>query len=131
MGELLKLGLSLFAKYGAIKLRRLPATVLLLLAGGFTATAAIFCAFTALWIYLLRFVGPVGAPLIVAGVLLLIAIILIASGWRRLHGSRRPPPALAAAEGAIGETKRLLQEHKVAVLLVAAVTGLIFGKGRR
>ena len=131
MGELLKLALSLFANYGAIQRSRLPAAAVLLLIGAFTGTAAIFCAFTALWIYLLRFVGPVGAPLIVAGVLLLIAIILIATGWRRLRGSRRPPPPLAAAEAAIGETKRLLQEHKVAVLLAAAVSGLIFGNGRR
>ena len=38
--------------------------------------AAIGCAVAAVWIYLIPYAGPVGAPLIVAGILLALCVIL-------------------------------------------------------
>jgi len=38
--------------------------------------AAIGCAVAALWIYLIPYAGPVGSPLIVAGILLALCVVL-------------------------------------------------------
>jgi hypothetical protein len=50
--------------------------------------AAIACAVAALWIYLIPYAGPVGAPLIVAGALLALCVILSLAAY---FTARRKP----------------------------------------
>ncbi len=50
--------------------------------------AALGCAVAALWIYLIPYAGPVGAPLIVAGALLALCVILSVASY---FTARRKP----------------------------------------
>ena len=43
--------------------------------------AAVGCAVAALWIYLIPYAGPVGSPLIVAGILLALCVILLIAAY--------------------------------------------------
>ena len=93
--------------------------------------ASIACVIGALWIFLLPRLGPVGAPLVIAGVLLTFAIILLAI-TRRLSRRRQavvsagPDPTLI-----LGEATDLFRKHKGSMLLAALVAGLIVGNERR
>jgi hypothetical protein len=53
--------------------------------------AAIGCAVAALWIYLIPYAGPVGAPLIISGALLVLCVILALAAY--LTGRRKPKVA--------------------------------------
>ncbi len=50
--------------------------------------AALGCAVAALWIYLIPYAGPVGSPLIVAGILLALCVILLLAAY---FTARRKP----------------------------------------
>src|ERR1051326_5549916 len=54
------------------------------------AAASVGCAVTALWVFILPEVGPVGAPLIAAAALLLLCLPLLAMARSVLR--RRSPP---------------------------------------
>ena len=91
---------------------------------GFSAFA---CALVALWLYVVPQVGPAGAPLVVAGVLLVMCLVLLAVVQFGLKP--RPPPASGfAASELITEATRLLNEHKGTVLLAALLAGLVAGR---
>jgi hypothetical protein len=94
--------------------------------------AALGCAAAALWLFALPYVGPVYAPLIVAGVLLLIALVILAVARGVLRRQRATPASVTSAELAalLEAAEPLLQEHKGTVLLAALVAGLVAG-GRR
>ena len=87
--------------------------------------AALGCAMTALWLYLLPLTGAIGTPLIVAGVLLgLGGLVLLLP---RLVGKRRRPaqaPAGPTPEMLIAEASRLIRDNKGPVLLSALLIGL-------
>jgi hypothetical protein len=96
------------------------------------AAASVGCAVTALWVFVLPEVGPVGAPLIAAAALLLLCLPLLAIVRNVLR--RRPPPLPAAAvpDAAIpalliAEASRLLEENKGAALLAALLAGATAG----
>jgi hypothetical protein len=100
------------------------------------ATASVGCAVAALWVFVLPAVGPVGAPLIAAGALLLLCLALVATIRGILR--RRPAPLSAAAvpDAAIpalliAEASRLLDENKGAALLAALLAGAVAGDIRR
>jgi hypothetical protein len=60
--------------------------------------AAMVCAVAALWIYLIPYAGPVGAPAIVAGALLALCLILsIAAYFTARHKPRVPGSEFASA----------------------------------
>jgi len=61
--------------------------------------AALGCAVAALWIYLIPYAGPVGAPVIVAGILLALCVILSAASY--FTAQRKPNVAGADFAGAI------------------------------
>ena len=91
------------------------------------ATASVGCAVTALWVFVLPEVGPVGAPLVAAAALLLLCLPLLAIARSVL---RRPPspPATAVPQAAlpallIAEASRFMAENKVAALLAALLAG--------
>jgi hypothetical protein len=97
------------------------------LAAAFAAAAA-GCAVTALWIFLLPAVGPIGAPLISAAVLLLLCGALVAAIWRLLRHRPAPvagqtSPDAAAPALLIAEASRLIEENKGAALLAALLAG--------
>lgn len=93
--------------------------------------AAWGCLCAALWIGLTPSLGPVGAPLAVAGVCLLAAGILALVAWGLMRRRRpRVNPELQA-EALLAEAGRLINEHKGAALLVAALMGMMAGNSRR
>jgi len=120
------LGETIRASAGRIALASLCATVTAI-----CAIAAMTCAIFALWIFALPYVGPVGAPLLAAGVLVIISIALLAVARSVLRRPRRRSHPSVAPELMIAEATRLLREHKGAVLLAALVAGLIAGNDRR
>ena len=88
------------------------------------ALAVLGCAAVALWTYALPSLGPVGAPLVVAAALSVVALILALASWRILY-RRRPGPGYALAPQLLmSEAGRLFGEHKAAVLLAALIAGI-------
>lgn len=135
MGSLLKLALSALASSQSPALRiftgRVVAAAVL---GGLAVllgAAAWGCLCAALWLGLTPSLGPVGAPLVVAGACVVFAAILGFVAWN-LTRRRRPTvnPALQA-EALLAEASRLINEHKGAALLGAALIGMMAGNGRR
>ena len=135
MGGLLKLAELLFAVrritggIGATARRASGAFACMMIALALAA-AAVGCAVAALWIYALPLLGPVGAPLAVAGALLIAALVLLLVARRIVHAKPASAPlpgdAIAAAELAL-----LMKEHKLEMLIAALTAGLVAGAGNR
>ena len=94
--------------------------------------AALGCLLAALWIYVAGRLGPVAAPLTVALVLLILAGLLALTMRRR---RRRPRPASKRAGLGVlpssGPLHDLLRENETALLVAAALAGLLLGADRR
>jgi len=74
----------------------------------------------------------VGAPLVVAAVLLILPLILVAIACRiRRPGRRKAAAASSAAASLAPEIARILRDHKGTVLLAAALAGMAAASGRR
>lgn len=130
MGDLIKLALLLaeFAsgQRGRQATGHAARIAVTAVAGACCGVAAIACALVALWLYVLPQVGPTGAPLVVAGVLLGMCLALFALVQYRFRP--RPPPAAGVAPSVlIAEATRLLNENKGTVLLAALLAGLVAG----
>ncbi len=108
-GFLAKLGLSLVAT----------------LVAALCVIAALACTMAALWCFLLPHIGPVGAPLIVAAVLLLIAIITLVA--LRPHQAKAAPPAALPVDALVDEALVVFKKNKTAWLLGAVLAGLASG----
>lgn len=136
MMDLLRLALALTGAAAAPPPRRsLVATGFAVAALGFAGLAVIAAVATsaaALWIGVRPLVGPVGAPLVVAAALLVLALIALGLA----HRATRPVPAAlpapsapsgandaVLARAALAEATRLVVAHKVPVLLVALLAG--------
>jgi hypothetical protein len=132
MDDLIKLALAL-AKAGATRpaARCVACAAIGSVAAGGCAIAALACALTALWIYALPYAGTVGAPLVVAGVLVVLCLctLLLVRHW--LAPRRAPPPAAAAPALLLADATRLMRDHKAPVLLTALLAGLIAGRGEK
>lgn len=107
---------------------RLAATCTVMLLAGGCAAVGLGCVLAALWLFLLPYLGPVGAPLAIGGSLLLVGLVVVALG--RISRSFQPPaplhnvlPALAVAEAT-----NLLKDHKSSVLIAAVIAGLTSGR---
>ncbi len=127
MSELLKLTLALLgsgvSRQGGKTAERVAHATIAAGAVALCLVGALACALTALWIYLLPHIGPVGAPLIVSSVLLLIAAGV-------LMRKPRPPAPRApeiAPEALLREASRLLKAYKVEALIAALLAGLVAG----
>ena len=95
-----------------------------------SAMAAIGCALWALWVYALPMAGPVGAPLIVAAVLLAVCISAIAAARQSLRPRRRHMRAqsLSSAGASLShEASALFKDQKTALLLSAVLAGVMAG----
>ncbi len=75
----------------AVTTRRTAADIALMLAAALMGTGAMGCAVAALWIFARPHVGPAGAPLVAAGALALVALILV------LLARQKAPPPLPVA----------------------------------
>ena len=95
------------------------------------ALAAFGCAATALWIVTLPSLGPVGAPLVVAGVLSIVTLILAMIGWLVVRHHRQRSGIIVTPEFLLSEATRLFSQHKSAVLLAALVAGMAAANGSR
>jgi hypothetical protein len=102
------------------------------------------CAAAALWSYALPTQGPVGAALVVALVLAVLAAGFALTSW--IAVSRRhvaePPPDLAEQAMKLGqclsgalpkgdEIERLVKDHAGTLVLAALVAGVVAGASRR
>lgn len=96
---------------------------------GFFLLWALFCALIALWIYVIPFVGPAGAPLVVGGVLLLIGLIFLLLARKRPVAAV-PQPARVAQQNAV-EAENLFKQHKGALLLALFTAAFQSGVSRR
>lgn len=85
-------------------------------------------ALAALWIYLAPEVGAVAAPLIVAGILLLLCLVLVGAMRFARKSARAPHQADEASALLLAEVTKLLKEHKGSVLAAALLAGLVAGQ---
>jgi hypothetical protein len=92
---------------------------------------ALGCAVTALWIFMLPSLGPVGTPLAVAVTLSVAAVIMAAIVWLVWRYDRRKPDVTMAPQLLLSEATRLFSEHKGAVMLAALVAGMAAANGGR
>ncbi len=130
MSELLKLALALAEGVAVQRARPAAARICYVAFAALCAVAALACALAALWIYALPYVGAAGAPLVVAGVLLVLVLALLA--LRGYAGRRRlASPEDIAATALLGEVARLVKEHKGAVLIAALFIGLLAGTDKK
>ena len=138
---MLRLALSLFLQAMAVREAKgaVVRGVLCLVAGlvaAILALGAIGCAIAALWIYVGRHLGPVGAPLICAAALIILAgLVLLLCRLPRARA--RPRPRAVAADPMAGlshlteSLPGLFRDHKTAILLGAALLGILSGRGRK
>jgi hypothetical protein len=131
MNDLIKLVLAL-AEGAAVRhvrqpIGRMACVAIVTLAAAGCAVSAVACGLAALWIYALPHVGAAGAPLVVAGVLLAMCLVMLMA--MRYAGKPGPPaPRDGTPELLLAEAARLLKEHKGPVLLAALLAGLAAGK---
>ena len=101
----------------------------LLTASGLVTAAA--------WLFLLPHLGPVGPPLVLAGIMLIIATAILV--WLRLRASPPAPAAPLAVSVAdlvpivaplLTEAERLFRANKLTTLTAALLAGLTVGARR-
>ncbi len=137
---MLRLALSLVLQAMAVREAKDAAVRgLLYLVSGIVAAilllGAVGCAMAGLWIYVGHHLGPVAAPLITAAALVILAgLTLLLCRLPR----RRPNPRAATADPAAGLSTLvnsvlpgLFRDHKTAILLGAALLGLLSGRSRK
>ncbi len=105
-------------------------------AAGYAAVTAAFAAFGfllwALWAYARPFAGPVGTPLLLAGVCGLLALILaLAIGLKLRRPARDRREAIYSEAALAVEAQNLVRQQKMPILLTAALMGLLAGSQKR
>ncbi len=136
MGSLIKLAAWLLiesGRAGSVRAATIRMTTAALCAGlaAVLMPAALGCVATALWIFTLPSLGPVGAPLVVAATLSTVVLILATAAWLIMRHSWRRRDAATAPQLLLSEATRLFNEHKGAVLLAAIVAGMAAANGGR
>jgi hypothetical protein len=102
----------------------------------FLALIAIAFLFQTLAAWLALHVGPIWAPLIVAGILLLLVGILLLLAYFTLHQKQAPKRTAAgtaaslssAALAALPDLRPVLRNRLPEIVAVAVVTGLLLGR---
>ena len=127
-GGIVKLALAVLAEVTTFERvrKRAPriAIAALLIVLAFAVLAGGFgCAVAALWIWLLPIVGPWGAPLICAGVLVLVAGGLVGGGYYLARSQPKTGNRALATAIESGDFAPLIHEHKWLLLALAALSG--------
>lgn len=110
---------------------RMTAAALCASLAAVSAIAAGGCAAVALWLWAIPQVGPVGAPLVAAGGLLIFCAVLMIVALGIVHRRRRVAGSMPASGLRLEEAVRLFNENKGTVLLAALVAGLAAGNSGR
>ena len=110
---------------------RMTAAALCASLAAVSAIAAGGCAAVALWLWAIPHVGPVGAPLLAAGGLLVFCAVLMIVAREIVHRRRRAAGSVPASGLRLDEAVRLFNENKGTVLLAALVAGLVAGNSGR
>jgi hypothetical protein len=136
MNALISLALKVAARMGAAtsigdRARRLVVVSLGAIAVGVLMIASVGCAAASLWIFCIPRLGLVGAPLVVACILLAMSLAVLPmltrlSAWR----SRVRPPSSASPASVLAEAMRLLEDDKAAALIAALIAGLAAGSSQ-
>jgi len=134
MGSLIKLAawaLIEFGRAGSVRAAsvRLAAVALCAAFAIAVTLAALGCVAAALWLFALPGIGPVGAPLVVAGFLSVVTVALVLAAWLVMRPGPARPGANAGPQLLLSEAARLFNEHKGAVLLAAALAGMAAANG--
>lgn len=129
MSDLLRLLTLLADKKAPREKPGLMARAILAMIAGFFMMLALSCGLVALWIAAIPEVGPAGAPLVVGGVLLVLALVFFA-----LSRKRRvvvvPPSTYREQQKAV-EAESIFKEHKGALLLALFTAAFQSGVSRR
>jgi HAMP domain-containing protein len=136
MEGLVKLAVSLIAQraLGSERGYRPPhilAAMACGLAAAFVMAAALGCLVAALWREALPAAGPVGAPAICAGALILLCGLLALAAALLMR--RRSPPSISPLVDLFQNVDAgyFIRNHKVDMLMGAALLGLLAGVGAR
>jgi hypothetical protein len=132
MNELIKLVVALvdggMLRQGRQSTSRIAGVAIAALVAVICAMAAIGCLLAALWIYALPYVGAVGAPAVVAGVLIILCCAVLTFMRYAPRSRRTAPPSFDATSALLlTQVTRLLKEHKGPVLIAALLAGLVAG----
>ena len=95
-----------------------------------TLAAGIACALAGLWIYLIPVVGPVGAALWIAAILLFVSAMMMLVARSMFSAGAVDPEAESPAtlgEELLDGLREGFGENKTSVLLAALVAGLVAG----
>jgi hypothetical protein len=97
-----------------------------------SALSAIGCALWAFYVYALPHAGPVGAPLIVAGVLLAVCFAALAAASASLRPRRGAIRVESVSAASLNhEVSALFKDQKGAILLSALLAGVVAGSSRK
>jgi hypothetical protein len=136
--DLIRLALAVAEGRAARSVRQAAARVALVAACAAVATScaigALGCVLAAIWLYAVPRVGVVGAPLIVAGVLVVLGggtILLLRychpRARRAVPGAAPGPAALLADLAGLAELSEVIRAQKGPMLLAAFLAGLMAG----
>jgi hypothetical protein len=136
MGRLIELAAWLLIESGgggSARAATIRMTAVALCAGLVAALmlAALGCVATALWIFTLPSLGPVGAPLVVAAALSTVILVLAMAAWLIMRHSRRRPNPTVVPQLLLSQASQYFNEHKGVVLLAAVVAGMVAANGGR
>jgi hypothetical protein len=86
----------------------------------------------ALWAYARPLAGPIGTPLLLAGLCLLFALAFVFVISSSLRGPKRARLGLENAETSLAfEAQNLISKQKMPILLTVALMGLVAGSKKR
>jgi membrane protein YdbS with pleckstrin-like domain len=116
--------------------RKAARKAIMVAAAGYLAVMSSLAAFGfllwALWAYLRPLAGPIGTPLSLAGVCLLLALIFALVITSALRKPKRARYDLGQSETALAvEAQTLISKQKLPILMTVALMGLVAGSQKR
>lgn len=137
MNDLIRLGLALTQGATMLRQRRAAERLVwrtgLIIAAASFAVAALGCLLAGLWLYIAPIRGAVAAALVVAMVLAALSGGALALSRLRPPGRTQTASASADATPAVllGELARLVAANKGAILIAAALAGVMLARRER
>lgn len=120
------------ARYGREAAVKIAIVAAVTFVASISAMGAIGCSLWALWVYALPYAGPVGAPLIVAAVLLAICIAALVAGRQSLRPRMRGIRVQSLSGASLShEASALFKDQKSALLLGALLAGVVAGSSKK